>query len=66
MTGTYYVPGAVRRAGCSGKRKQGRIWDGLGYFRPGYQHVSAALPQGGVVQQVANNQRTLPVNVEEV
>lgn len=43
-----------------------RIWDGLGFFPPGYQHIFAMLLQPGVVVEEVHNQRALPMNVEEV
>lgn len=43
-----------------------RIWDGLGSFSSDHQQVLAMLLQGGVVQEEVHNQRTLPINVEEV
>lgn len=43
-----------------------RIWDGLGFFPPGYQHIFAMLLQPGVVVKEVHNQRALPINVEEV
>lgn len=43
-----------------------RIWDGLGFLPPDYQHVLAMLPQGDIVLEEVHNQRALPVKVEEV
>ena len=44
---------------------QERIWDGLGFLPPDYQHVLATVPQSDVVQEEVHDQGALPVNVEE-
>lgn len=43
-----------------------RIWQGLGFFSPDYEHVGARLPQSEVFLEEVHDQRALPINVEEV